>query len=283
MVIPYTRNFDEPDEVIEVEKVNAKVISLRGINLAHDTHQPGWRWSEHVKPLVGTEWCESRHVGYVLRGRGHIVMRDGTGFDCRPGDLMDIPPGHDAWVLGDEPWKVLSWIGGTTWLSPLQTLKERVLITLLFTDIVDSTGTAQRIGDRHWAELLNAHDQRMSDTVDRYRGQIAKLTGDGMLAVFDGAARAVRCAVACRSSAQDLGLAIRAAVHTGEIEVTGEELHGLAVHEASRLLSHARPGEILVSDLTKNFARDSQLGFEDRGELELRGVEQALQAYAVLD
>lgn len=280
---PYTRNFDEPDEVIEVEKVTAEIISLGGITLARDIHQPGWRWSYHVKPLVGTEWCESRHVGYALRGRAHIAMRDGTEFDCRPGDLIDIHPGHDAWVLGDEPWEMLSWVGGTTWLSPLQTLKERVLVTLLFTDIVDSTGTAQEIGDRHWTELLNAHNQRMSDTVDRYRGQIAKLTGDGMLAVFDGAARAVRCAIACRLAGEDLGLAIRAAVHTGEIQVTGDEIHGLAVHEASRLMSHAQPGEILVSDLTRNFARDSQVGFEDRGELELRGVEQALRAYAVME
>jgi class 3 adenylate cyclase len=283
MPAPFTRNIDEPDEVIEADKIISEIVSLGGISLAHDIHQPGFRWSEHIKPVVGTEWCESRHIGYALRGRLQIVMRDGAEFDCRPGDLMDIPPGHDAWVLGDEPFEMLAWVGSTTWLSPLQTLKERVLVTLLFTDIVDSTGVAQRVGDRRWTELLNAHNQMMSDTIDRYRGQLAKLTGDGILAVFDGAARAVRCASACRQAAHDLGLTIRAAVHTGEIEVTGEELHGLAVHEASRLMHHARPGEVLVSDVTVSFARDARLSFEDRGEFDLRGVDQAIRAFALLE
>lgn len=280
---PYTRNIDQPDEVVEAGKVISEIVTLGGISLARDTHQPGWRWSEHIKPLVGTEWCESRHVGYALRGRIRVLMIDGTEFDCRPGDLMDLAPGHDAWVLGDEPFEMLAWVGSTTWLSPIQTLKERVLVSLLFTDIVDSTGIAQQVGDRRWTELLNTHNQVMSDVVDRHRGQINKLTGDGMLAAFDGAARAVRCAIACRQSARDLGLTIRAAVHTGEIEFTGEELHGLAVHEASRLMSHAGPGEVLVSELTKNFVRDARFAFEDRGELELRGVDEAIRAYVVLE
>jgi class 3 adenylate cyclase len=196
---------------------------------------------------------------------------------------MDIPAGHDAWVLDDEPLETLAWMGGTTWLSSVQTLKERVLVTLMFTDIVDSTAAAQRLGDRAWGDLLNGHNQRMADTVDRYRGQLVKLTGDGVLAVFDGAARAIRCAITCRREANDLGLTIRAAVHAGEVELAGEEIQGVAVHEASRIMSHARPGEVLVSDITRAFARDPQLQFDDRGEVELRGLEGTVRLHAATD
>lgn len=282
MAAPYTRNFDQPDEVVELEKVRSETITLGTITVAYDVHQPGWRWSEHVKPLVGTEWCESRHVGYILRGRLGVRLADGTEFMCRPGDLIDIPPGHDGWVVDDEPLESLGWVGGTTWLSPVQTLKERVLVTLVFTDIVDSTRIAARIGDRRWAELLSSHDQAMADTVDRYRGHIAKLTGDGMVAVFDGAARAIRGAIACRQAAEGLGLTIRAAVHTGEIEQAGDEIHGIVVNESARLMAAAGPGEVLVSDVTRTFARDGRLVFEDRGELELRGVEGPFRAHAVV-
>jgi class 3 adenylate cyclase len=277
----YTRNFDDPDEVIEVDKVRSEIISLGGVSLAHDFHEPGWRWSEHIRPVVGTEWCESRHVGYVLKGHLRIMMKDGTEFDCRPGDLMDIPAGHDGWILGDEPFESLAWMGGTTWLSPLHTLKERVLVTLLLTDIVDSTGMARRMGDRRWTDVLSNHNQRIADTVDRFRGQIAKLTGDGVLAVFDGASRAIRCAIACQRDAKNLDLTIRAAVHTGEVELAGDEIHGLAIHEASRIMSHAGAGEVLVSDLTKAFARDSQLEFEDRGNFDLRGLSEPVRLHSV--
>ncbi len=277
----HTRNVDEPDEVIEVEKVTSKTVSLGGVSLSHDTHEPGWRWTEHVRPVVGTEWCETHHVGYVLSGHMRVLMEDGTEFDLRPGDLMDIPAGHDGWVLGDQPCETLLWMGGRTWLSPLQTLKERVLVTLLFTDIVDSTRVARRLGDHRWTDLLDNHDQRMADAVDRYRGQVIKLTGDGVLAVFDGAARAIRCAVACQQVAKDLDLSIRAAVHTGEVELAGDEIHGLAIHQASRMMSQAEPGEVLVSDFTKVFAADSELQFEDKGKVELRGLGEPVRLHSV--
>jgi class 3 adenylate cyclase len=275
------RNFDDPDEVVEVEKLRSEMISLGGMSLAHDMHQPGWHWAEHIRPLVGTEWCETRHVGYVLKGQMRIRLRDGTEFDCRPGDVIDIPAGHDGWVVGDEPCETLAWMGGTSWLAPLQTLKGRVLVTLVFTDIVDSTGIAERMGDQAWLDLLSSHNQRMADILDRYRGRLVKFTGDGMLALFDGAARAIRCAIACSRDAADLGLSIRAAVHTGEIEPAGDEIHGLAIHEAARIMAQAGPGEVLVSDLTKALARVENLRFDDRGEVELRGVSEPIRLHAV--
>lgn len=275
------RNFDQPDEVMEVEKIQSASVNIGGMSVTRDIHQPGWRWSQDLRPLVGTEWCETHHLGYVLKGQLHILMSDGTEFDCRRGDLLDVPPGHDGWVVGDEPLETLSWLGGRTWLSPVQTLKERILVTLLFTDIVDSTGFAQRLGDAPWTELLRSHNQIMADQVARHSGQIAKLTGDGVLAIFDGAARAIRCALACQRDVQRLGLRIRAAVHTGEIETAGEEIHGLAVHEASRIMSLAESDEVLVSDLTKALARDPLFRFEDRGEVELRGLDGAVRLHAV--
>lgn len=281
MTISCVRSFDQPDEVIELEKVRSEMVSLNGMTLARDVHQPGWRWSEHVRPLVATEWCESHHVGYQLKGSLRVRLKDGTEFDVKAGDMLDIPAGHDAWVLGDEPVESLNWVGGATWLSPLQILKERVLVTLLFTDIVDSTATAQRLGDRRWVELLADHDRRMADTVDRFRGRVVKTTGDGFLAIFDGAARAIRCALACAKGAEGLGLRIRAAVHTGEVEMAGDEVHGVAVHEAARIMSLAGADEVLVSDVTRGFARDDQLVFTDKGELELRGLEESIRVHSV--
>ena len=279
----FARSFASPDEVIEIEGVRSEIVDLGRITLARDTHQPGWRWSTHVRPLVGTEWCESRHVGLVLKGQMHVLTKDGIEFDVTEGEILDLPPGHDAWVVGNEILVTVVWMGARTWLMPLHTLKERVLVTVVFTDIVDSTGTAQRLGDQSWTALLASHDQRLADVVDQFRGRVAKLTGDGMLAVFDGAARAIRCALACRRAVFDLGLSIRAAVHSGEIELAGDEIHGLAVHEASRIMSLAQANEVLVSATTADLARDAELRFEDRGEHELRGLNHHRQLFAVTE
>jgi class 3 adenylate cyclase len=276
----FAKNFDSPDDVIEVEGLRSEIVDLGGVTMARDTHQPGWRWSTHVRPLVGTEWCESRHVGLVLKGRSHVVTKDGAEFDFAEGDVIDVPPGHDAWVVGAEALVTVTWMGVRTWLMPLQTLRERVLVTLVFTDIVDSTGTAVRLGDRTWTELLAGHDQRLADLVDQFRGRVAKLTGDGMLAVFDGAGRAIRCALACSKAVAELGLSIRVAVHTGEIELLGDEIHGLAVHEAARILKVARQDEVLVSATTADLIRDPDLTFEDRGRHQLRGLDDDHQLFA---
>ena len=173
----FARSFSAPDEVIEAEKVRSEHVALGGVVLAREVHQPGWRWSEHVRPVVGTDWCESHHIGYVVRGTLRVITRDGAEFDLSTGDVFDLPPGHDAWVLGDTPFEDIVWMGARTWLMPLSTLKERVLATMVFTDIVDSTGMARSMGDRAWADLLATHDQRLADVVEQYRGRIAKMTG----------------------------------------------------------------------------------------------------------
>lgn len=268
----YVRSFSSPDELIEVGPVRSALITFGGLTVSYDTLQPGWRWSTHVKPVVKTESCQVRHIQLMLKGTLHVVLDDGTEFEAGPLDLVDIPPGHDAWVVGSEPVETIAWGGGKTWLAPLATLGERVLTTLLVSDIVDSTGIARRIGDRSWSDLLENHQFRTRDIVAHYRGRVVDFAGDGVLAMFDGAARAIRCAVALRGAAEDLGLPLRTAAHTGEVELAEESIRGVAIHEATRILDLAGPGEILTSDTTASLARDAGVVFEDRGEHQLRGL-----------
>ncbi len=277
----YARRFAEPDERIDVEALTSSMLNLGGMTASYDVHQPGWRWSTHVRPHVGTEWCRVRHVGVVLTGVMHYLLEDGREFEAGPMTLHEVPPGHDAWVVGDEPVTTLAWTGVRGWLAPLESLVDRVLATVVFTDIVDSTGAAIRMGDRAWAELLATFEDRTREVIERFRGREVKMTGDGVLAVFDGAARAIRAAVALRASGTSLGLQLRGAVHTGEIEVAGKDVRGVAVHEASRILGLAKPDEILASATTVQLAGELDLAIEDRGEHGLRGIEGTRRLYAI--
>ena len=168
-------------------------------------------------------------------------MDDGQTLDLGPGSVYEIPPGHDAWVLGDEPWVTIDSSSARAMVSVMDVPGERVVATVLFSDIVDSTSTLTRVGDAAWHELLLAHNKRLRDELNLYRGREIKTTGDGFLAVFDGATRAVLCAAAMIRAAASLGLAIRVGIHTGEVEFLGADARGLAVHTAARVLSVAAP------------------------------------------
>jgi class 3 adenylate cyclase len=149
---------------------------------------------------------------------------------------------------------------------------DRVLKTVLFTDIVDSTATAARMGDGDWHRLLDAHDRVVRRELARFRGVEVKTTGDGFLAAFDGPARGVRCAQEIIERARSAGLHVRAGLHTGECELRGEDIAGLAVHIGARVAAHAAPGEVLVSSTVRDLVAGSGLDFDDRGEHELKGV-----------
>jgi class 3 adenylate cyclase len=149
---------------------------------------------------------------------------------------------------------------------------DRVLATVLFTDIVESTTRAVEMGDRRWAELLERHRGLVRAEFTRFRGREIDTIGDGFLATFDGPARAVRCAAAIAESVRTLGLEIRAGVHTGEIELRGDDVTGVAVHIASRISCLAGAGEVLVSRTVTDLVAGSGIEFEDRGEHELKGV-----------
>jgi class 3 adenylate cyclase len=158
---------------------------------------------------------------------------------------------------------------------------DRVLATLLFTDVVDSTRHATELGDRRWGALLDALDGQVDSEVRRFQGRLIKSTGDGHLATFDGPGRAIRCALAVRDAAASLGVELRAGLHTGEIELRKDDIGGIAVHLAERVSAQAGPREVVVSRTVVDLVAGSGIGFTDRGLHELKGVAGDWQLFAV--
>jgi class 3 adenylate cyclase len=158
---------------------------------------------------------------------------------------------------------------------------DRVLATVLFTDIVDSTRTAAEMGDRNWHALLDAHDAVVRSQLARFRGREVSTAGDGFLAMFDGPQRAIRCAVAIREAVRALGIEVRAGLHTGECEVRGDDIGGIAVHIGARVSALAGPNDVLVSSTLRDLVIGSGLEFEDRGAHRLKGVPTEWHLFAV--
>jgi class 3 adenylate cyclase len=159
---------------------------------------------------------------------------------------------------------------------------DRVLATVLFTDIVGSTQRAVQLGDRRWHALLTAHETVIRRELERFRGHEIDTAGDGFLATFDGPARAIRCAVAIRDGVHSIGLTIRAGLHTGECELHAGNIAGIAVHTGARVAALARPDEVLVSSTVKDLVAGSGIAFEDRGVHELKGVPGSWRIFGVL-
>jgi class 3 adenylate cyclase len=160
-------------------------------------------------------------------------------------------------------------------------ITDRLLATVMFSDIVGSTTRAVSLGDRRWRELLDQHDVIVERLVDTHRGKVVKNVGDGMLATFDGPARAVSCGSAIHAELQPLDINVRVGLHTGEIETRGTDVSGIAVHIGERVASLARPGEVLVSRTVVDLVAGSGLSFDDRGEHELKGVPGTWRLFAV--
>ena len=167
----HTKNLGQPEQTIELEGIHEDAVEVGDFTVARVVAQPGWRWSLHMKSEVGTEWCEAHHVGWQLSGRQGYLMRDGITFEIGPDDVFDVPPGHDGYTVGDEPAVSIEWSGLRTWTGPIGTIADRVLVALLVTDLVNSTTTAIRLGDRAWRELLSAHYATIRTALDRYRGR----------------------------------------------------------------------------------------------------------------
>lgn len=163
------------------------------------------------------------------------------------------------------------------------TSADRELATVLFTDIVDSTKQAASTGDRRWRELLDDHDRMAERQIRRFGGRQVKTTGDGMLATFDGPAQAIRCGLALRDGARQLGVNVRVGVHTGELERRGDDVAGIGVHIAARVQGCAQPGEVWVSRTVTDLVTGSGINFHDRGEHELKGVPGAWQLFTVTE
>jgi class 3 adenylate cyclase len=159
---------------------------------------------------------------------------------------------------------------------------DRVLATVLFTDIVGSTEHLAALGDRNWRDLLDAHDRTIRRQLERFRGREINTTGDGFLATFDGPGRAIQCGCAMRDAVRALGIDIRVGLHTGEVEVRGDDVAGVAVHIAARVAHHAGAAEVLVSSTAKDLVAGSGIEFDDRGEHELKGVPGTWKLFSVV-
>jgi class 3 adenylate cyclase len=277
------KSFRNPDESRVFEKGRADIVTLGDVTMGRTTAEPGWRWSEHIRPLAGTASCQIHHLGFVIAGRFRIVLDDGSSREFGPEDVYDVPPGHDAWVVGAETMVIVDFAGAMgTFAKPAIEAADRFLTTLLFTDIVGSTSVAERLGDGPWQDLLGRHNRLVRRELDRYRGREVATTGDGFLATFDSAARAVGCGAAIARAVETLDLQIRAGVHTGEVESVAGNVRGLTVHAAARVAALAGPGEVLVSNTTHDLVAGSGLAFADRGSHELKGLTGARQLFALV-
>jgi class 3 adenylate cyclase len=274
------KSLGSPDEVRTFPNGRLEIFSLDDVIIGRTLFQPGWHWANDVKPIAGTPSCQYHHLGVCVSGRLGIRMDDGTTFEIGPNTVFDIPAGHDGWVIGDDPWETYDFAGMRAFGRQLDE-DDRVLATILFTDVVDSTAIAERMGDARWRPLIAELNERCQSEIDRQRGRLIKTTGDGVIALFDGSERAVRAAASTIAIARDLGLGLRAAVHTGEVEMGPGDVRGLAVHVASRILSLAGDGDVYISATTRELIAGSNLVFEDKGEHELKGISGPRRVYAL--
>jgi class 3 adenylate cyclase len=200
-----------------------------------------------------------------------------------PDARLVVLPGADGPLTWEEPEVTLGhieeFLTGVRQPGP----STRVLATVLFTDIVASTERAAELGDRRWRELLGVHDDLGRRLVEQWGGRVVKTTGDGLLATFDGPGRAIGCAVALRDQLADIDVQIRAGLHAGEVELRGDDVGGIAVHLAARIMAEADPGEVLVSRTVRDLVAGSDRTLADRGTRQLKGVEGAWQLFAVTD
>ncbi len=220
----------------------------------------------------------------VVHRTGDRVCSIGNGrylADHIPGaQLVELPGDDHAFFAGDVD-AVVSTIGEFVTGAPVSAEIERILTTVVFTDIVGSTEHAARLGDLEWRGMLDRHDAAVRQEVLRHRGREVKHTGDGFLLAFDGPARAVKCATAIAAAARRIGIEVRAGVHTGECEVRGDDLGGIAVHIGARIGALASAGEILTTGTVRDLTAGSGLVFEHRGDPELRGIPGRWPLYAV--
>jgi class 3 adenylate cyclase len=278
----YVKSLRAPDETQNLEFGSVAIVDLGDLTLGRTVTNPGWRWSSHMRPAVGGDWCQARHVGVVLAGRFGYTFEDGTTLELKADDVFDIPAGHDGYTLGNEDCVQLEWAGVRATTGFSGGLGNRLLATLLFTDLVDSTEQAARLGDVAWRDLLSQHYEAIRRELERVDGREVETTGDGVLATFKSAAAALECATAVVRDAAALDLRVRAGIHLGEVELVGPGVRGIAVHEAARVMSAAGPNEILTSEAVRNLTEQAGWTFEDRGLHTLKGLEGRRRLFAVV-
>jgi hypothetical protein len=258
-----TKNLARPDETVEMPGVTISIVQMGDLTVARAVHQPGWRWSTHVRPKVGGEWCQVRHVGVVVSGRLGVLLDDGTSYDLSPDDVVDIRPGHDGYVIGHEPCVLLEWAGIRAFTGFTGVVPKGVLTTLLLTEVVE----AKARGAGAERERRSEHFESVRRHLERFKGREVKTTSTRMLATFEGSAQALYCAADICRLAQSDGLVVRVGVHVGEVEPVEGGIYGPAVAEVEAILAAAAPDEILVSETTRVLAMTAGLTFTERGGL----------------
>jgi class 3 adenylate cyclase len=235
-----------------------------------------------IRPVLGSIQAPT----LVLRRRGDRHVRAGHARDIAEripdARLVEFDGDDSVWFAGDADSvldEVETFLTGQRGAPP----SNRVLATVLFTDIVESTRRAAQLGDAAWTSALAVHDRLVERHVNSWRGEVVKFTGDGALATFDGPARAIECACVIRDAVEELDLSIRVGLHTGEVEKSDGDIHGIAVHVAARIMGLAAPGEVLVSGVIPPLVLGAGIVFHDRGSHNLKGVPDLWPVFAVSD
>jgi class 3 adenylate cyclase len=274
------RDLGEPEAVVTYPLGASHQVHLAGTVVTRHVLQPGWSWEEHAQRLAGTASCELYHRGVVLRGRMGVRTDEGEEVVIGPNQVFDMPPGHVTWVEGDEELVMVDWAGGAGFdTAPGE--GARVLATILFTDIVDSTVQARQKGDAAWKRTAAMHEDIVRTVLVRFGGREIETAGDSFLIVFDGAERAIRCGLELIDALAVIGVSIRVGIHSGEVALSDGRVSGLAVHAAARVMAEAGADEVLVSGTTRDLAEGtSGLAFESRGRHRLKGLGREHELFA---
>jgi class 3 adenylate cyclase len=274
------RDLGEPEAVVTYPLGTSSQVRLGGTVVTRHVLQPGWSWEEHAQRQVGTTSCELYHRGVVLRGRMGVRTDEGDQLIIEPNHVFDLPPGHVTWVEGDEELVMVDWAGGAGFdTRPGE--ERRAMATILFTDIVDSTVLLREAGDVAWKRTLAMHDDVVRTVLAGFSGREIETGGDSFLVVFDGAERAIRCALALVEALAAIRIPIRVGIHSGEVVSSGDQVRGVAVHTAARILAEAGAGDVLVSGSTRDLAEGATgLTFDSRGSYALKGLEREHELFA---
>lgn len=273
------RDLGEPDAIVTYPLGTTSQVQLAGTVVSRHVLKPGWSWEEDAQALVGGTSCALYHRGVVLTGRMGVRTDAGDEVVIEPNQVFDLRPGHVTWVDGDDELVMVDWAGGAG-LDARPGQPSRVLATILFTDIVGSTELAERIGDAALKRTIGMHNDVVRTVVIQFGGREANTAGDSFLVVFDGAERAIRCGLALVDALAAIRVPIRVGVHSGEVEMDGDDVRGVAVHTAARVAGKAGAGDVVVSGTTRDLAHGAAgLAFESRGRHRLKGLRQSQQLF----
>jgi class 3 adenylate cyclase len=276
------RDLDEPEAVVSGPLGATNQVRLAQTVVSRHVLQPGWSWEEHARPSVGTSSCDLYHRGVVLNGRMGIRTDDGEELVVGPNQVFDLPPGHVTWVEGEDELVMVDWAGGAGF-DPQVGREARSMATILFTDVVDSTARVSDAGDASWKRTVAMHDDVVRNVLPEFGGREIETAGDSFLVAFDNVESAIRCGLALVQAVAAMQLPIRVGVHSGEVVMTPDQVRGLTVHTAARIVDEARAGEVLVSGTTRDLAEGATgLAFESRGRFQLKGLTREHELFSVV-